>query len=329
MSSSSDPVNARPGSHGSKHEETVRLFLSGELPKKGLIDALQNDAAFRTYVGALANTEDRLAILLAQERFSKADSIEPPAWAIERLRGAAHKLKAGARFSRWMPAGFVWRFAVGAALLLVFSQIVTRSIDYFKKPEGPAVSSIMELPIQTFLAQAGPPQIIRGTTPLIYSPSGLTKQPDPLLLIRSDLKTKDLKVQVSVIGEPPDRVSEGFVGDRPQRLSRLLTTMPSLAPNSLVKLKLVADQVVLAEETFKVSEQPDLIDKGSSADLLNAASRAIKDTPPRPGDALTCISRLPKYRQDSELAKRIRYLAYLQLGDVQKAEEVKAHLQER
>ena len=160
MSSSSDPVNARPGFPSGKHEETVRLFLSGELSKKGLIDALRNDADFRTYVGALANTEDSLAILLAQERFSKSDSAEPPSWAIERLRSATHKLKTGERLSRWMPAGFVWRFAVGGALLLVFSQIVTRSIDYFKKPEGSAVSSIMELPIQTFLAQAGPPQSI-------------------------------------------------------------------------------------------------------------------------------------------------------------------------
>lgn len=329
MSSSSEPINTRPGSSGGRHEEIVRLFLSGELPKESLISALRDDASFRSYVSALAKTENRLAIIFAQERFFKAASAEPPAWVVERLRGAAHKLKAGARLSRWMSPGFVWRFAVGTALLLIFSQIVTRSIDYFKKPEGPAVSSIMELPIQTFLAQAGPPQIIRGTTPLIYSPSGLTKQPDPLLLIRPDLKTGDLKVQVAVVGEPPNRVSEGIVGDRPQKLSRLLNTMPSLAPNSLVKLKLIADQVVLAEETFKVSEQPDLIDKGSSADLLNAAAGAIRDTPPRPGDALTCISRLPKHRQESELAKRIRYLAYLQLGDVQKAEEVKSGLKER
>lgn len=59
------------------YEEKLKLFLAGDTPAADLAAFLKDDTEFRKYVADLAETESRLATLLAQSRYSNADPMDP------------------------------------------------------------------------------------------------------------------------------------------------------------------------------------------------------------------------------------------------------------
>jgi len=72
-------------------QRQVTDFLGGNLTqdlKLALKNKINGNPEFMTYVSGLAATEARLAALLAESRYQEAEPKEPPAWALERLRGA-------------------------------------------------------------------------------------------------------------------------------------------------------------------------------------------------------------------------------------------------
>lgn len=332
MSSSSDPANARPSSPGSKHEETVRLFLLGDLPKEGFIDVLRNDAAFRTYVGALANTEARLAILLAQERFSKADSTEPPAWAMERLRAAVRR--ASPKQSPQYPLlslHYLKRIALGALALVVAGVVILWSLNQGEESESPSLVSISKIPIDTFLAQAGPPLVVRGSTPLVYSPSGLTKQVDPVLMLSPALQQSEFSVQVTFPNKPSLPTSEGRwrKGDSIRTLGDGTSPRPSFKPGQIAQIRVFSEGAVVAEQVFKFADSLDWSKNRTDVGNLSAAAEALTADPIRAGDALAFLAQCSPKTQSSEAGLRLKYLAMLRIGDVDAATELRKQLERK
>ena len=87
----------------------------------------------------------------------------------------------------------------------------------------------------------------------------------------------------------------------------------------MYQIRLIARGEIISEETFRVSDQPDLqIPEGPSV-ILQAALGAVNDVPPRPGDALGLLAQLPGKYQNDQAVIRVRYKALTQIGAISEA----------
>ena len=311
------------------YEEKLKSFLAGDTRAADLAPLLKEDAEFRKYVGDLAETESRLTTLLAQTIYSQAEPMDPPPWALERLKGAARKgLSAQSLPQRLFR--FKWNFAFAGGLFALLFVLFTQLNETSDRSFNAQLTRIADLPIDAFIAQIGPPTVVRGASTLLYSPKGLTSQKDPSLLIRDDLNLQELKIQVIVLNQPNTLPSEGFWrrGDV-KTLSSLVEPKPKLQAGDLVQIRLFDNQSLVAEEVFKVADSPDGARKFGDRANLEAAAKALLEIPPRPGDALTYLASCSTQGQKTDLALRLKYMALIKAGDLQASEGIRILLQKK
>ena len=311
------------------YEEKLKSFLAGDTPAADLAPFLKDDTEFRKYVADLAETESRLATLLAQSRYSEAEPMDPPAWAHEQLKGAVQMgLSAKSRSLR--SSIFSWKFAFAGSLCALLFMLFTHLNKPSEESLNAQLAQISDLPVDAFIAQVGPPIVVRGASPLLYSPKGLTSQKDPSLLIRDDAHLQELKIQVMVLNQSNTPPSEGYWrrGDV-KTLGLLVEPKPNFQAGDLVQIRLLDNQSVVAEEVFKIADSPDSERKSGDRANLESAAKALLEIPPRPGDALTYLASCSAEGQKTDLALRLKYMALMKAGDLQASEGIKVLLQRK
>ena len=351
--------------------------------KGALREKINGNPKFMTYVSGLAATEARLAALLAESRYQEAEPKEPPAWALERLRGAVVQVNrsgtpregALARFLAWIqeltgiggkgsskvpqetpdvigsaaigrcipcstipaaprkpivgdfaapkPESRSWltvpRFVLAgsvaallAVLVIVLPKLGNQSSELMA--DSAEIKRLLNLSPETFIASVGSPNVVRSAGRYIYSPSGVTSQIDPIVLLSPDLNPQNIKIEVSVPGNPEWIPIQGDFSGVPQPLSKILQKSPGLQAGEVYQIRLIARGEIVSEETFRMSDQLDLQVPESPSALLQASLGAVNDVPPRPGDALGLLAQLPEKYQNDQAVIRVRYKALTQIG---------------
>ncbi len=334
MKSSENSGQIPPEDRLSKHEKKLISFLAGECSADDLIPLLQDDTQFRNYVQDLAETEKRLSILLAQNKFTSANATEPPTWALEGLRGAVARSESRQRVNKSDSAKafrYFWRLALGGAALAAVIFVLSGRLEHLSEPQSVALASITDLPVEAFIAQAGEPLVVRGSSPAIYSPSGLTRQRDPILLISPTVNHSELAVQISFPGEPDAPVSKGLwrKGAPAHSLSEITLPRPNFRPGQIVEIRLVADDAVIAEQVFKFADTLDWRKHWTDKAAFSAAAEALTSSPARAGDAFAFLADRSPDALTSEAGLRLQYLTFLRLGDVEASEEIRRQLEKR
>jgi hypothetical protein len=314
------------------YRKRLREFLSGELPDEKLRDFMTRDAGFKNYLEGLAKTERQLGVSLAETKSHEAEPMEPPAWALEGLRAAVKR--ASPRQSPQSPLlslHCLKRIALGALALVVAGVVVIWSLNQGEESESPSLVSISKIPIDTFLAQAGPPLVVRGSTPLVYSPSGLTTQVDPVLLLSPALQQSEFSVQVTFPNEPSLPTSEGKwrKGGSIRALGVGTSPRPSFKPGQIAQVRVISEGAVVAEQVFKFADSLDWSKKRTDIGNLSAAAEALDANPIRAGDALAFLAQCSPKAQSSEAGLRLKYLAMLRIGDVDAATELRKQLERK
>ena len=360
-------------------------FLCGNMnlnQKGALREKINVNPEFLAYVSGLAATEARLAALLAESRYQEAEPKEPPAWALERLRGAVVQVNrsgAGregvlARFLSWIqeltgiggkgsgkvphetpdvigsaairgipaaplkpiigdfatpkPESRSWFTvprlvlagsvaALVAVLVIVLPKLGNQSSELMA--DSAEIKRLLNLSPETFIASVGSPNVVRSAGSYIYSPSGVTSQADPVVLLSSDLNLREVKIEVVAMGKPEWLPLKGNLSGVPQPLSKILQKSPSLQAGEVYQIRLIARGEIVSEETFRMSDQLDLQVPESPSALLQASLGAVNDVPPRPGDALGLLAQLPEKYQNDQAVIRVRYKALTQIGAVSEA----------
>jgi hypothetical protein len=372
-------------------QRQVTDFLGGNMSmnrKGALREKINGNPEFMTYVSGLAATEARLAALLAESRYQEAEPKEPPAWALERLRGAVVQVNrsgapregALARFLAWIqeltgiggkgsskalhespddfgdilgaalprkrfsrpakmeaqpplpiendltarkPESKSWltvprfvlagsAFAIAAVLVIVLPKLGKQSSELVA--DSAEIKRLLNLSPETFIASVGSPNVVRSAGRYIYSPSGVTSQIDPIVLLSPDLNPQNIKIEVSVPGNPEWIPIQGDFSGVPQPLSKILQKSPGLQAGEVYQIRLIARGEIVSEETFRMSDQLDLQVPESPSALLQASLGAVNDVPPRPGDALGLLAQLPEKYQNDQAVIRVRYKALTQIG---------------
>jgi len=310
----------------------ITSFLSGDLSKEmrvALREKIQLNLDFRTYVKDLADAEARLATLLAEARYQQSEPMEPPAWAMERLRGTVARIARPGTYSesKWaqlfswftLPRLVLAGSSVAVVMLLLVA--VPRVGDRFSElaTDSPEIKGLLNLSPETFIASVGSPNVVRSTGRYIYSPSGVTSQIDPIVLLSPDLNLQNMKIEVSAPGKPEWIPIQGDLSGVPQPLSKILQKSPGLQAGAVYQIRLIAGDEIISDETFRVSDQPDLQVPESPSALLQDSLEAVNDVPPRPGDALALLRQLPEKYQNDQAVIRVRYKALNQIGAVSEA----------
>lgn len=324
--------NLGPGLSLELYRERLGEFLSGELPDEKLRDLMTRDTGFRIYLEGLAQTERQLSVFLAETKSREAEPMEPPAWALEGLRAAVKR--ASPKQSPQSPLlslHYLKRIALGALTLVVVGVVVLWTLNQGQESESPSLASISKIPVDTFLAQAGPPLVVRGSTPLVYSPSGLTKQVDPVLLLSPALQQSEVSVQVTFPNEPSLATSEGKwrKGDSIRTLGAGTSPRPSFKPGQIAQIRVISEGAVVAEQVFKFADSLERSKKRTDVGNLSAAAEALDAVPIRAGDALAYLAQCSPKAQSSEASLRLRYLAMLRIGDVDAATELRNQLERK
>lgn len=323
-------------------EEWPRLitdFLGGNMntnQKGSLKEKIKTNPGFQTFVGGLAATEVQLATLLAESRYQHATPKEPPAWAMERLRGAVAQItrinletNSGlARFLNWlaMPrlvlAGSA--LALAALLLVVLPRYGDRSPGL--AADAPEIKELLELSPEVFLASVGAPNVVRSAGRHLYSPSGITSQTDPIVVLSPDWRARDMKIEVSAPGNPDTMPLEGTFKGSPEPLSKIIRKEPGLQPGTVYQIRVITQGKTISEETFRISDRADGHIPPNPSAVLRAALEAVNDVPSRPGDALGLLAQLPKKYQNDQAVIRVRYKALSQIGALSEAEQHKSQI---
>lgn len=366
-------------------QRQVTDFLGGNLTqdlKLALKNKINGNPEFMTYVSGLAATEARLATLLAESRYQEAEPKEPPAWALERLRGAVVQVNRSgarregvlARFLSWIqeltgiggkgsgkvthetpdvigsaairgipaaplkpiigdfatpkPESRSWLTvprlvlagsvaALVAVLVIVLPKLGNQSSELMA--DSAEIKRLLNLSPETFIASVGSPNVVRSAGSYIYSPSGVTSQADPVVLLSSDLNLREVKIEVVAMGKPEWMPLKGDLSGVPQPLSKILQKSPGLQAGEVYQIRLIARGEIVSEETFRMSDQLDLQVPESPSALLQASLGAVNDVPPRPGDALGLLAQLPEKYQNDQAVIRVRYKALTQIGAVSEA----------
>ena len=324
--------NLGPGSSSELYRARLVEFLSGELPEEKLRELMTRDSGFRSYFEGMAQTERQLGIFLAETKSREAEPMEPPAWALEGLRAAVRRAhpSQSAR-SPLFSLNYLKHVALGAVVLVVAGIAILWSLNQGEESEGPSLVSISQMPVDTFLAQAGPPLVVRGSTPLVYSPSGLTKQVDPVLLLSPVLQQSEVTVQVTFPNEPSLPPSEGKwrKGGPIKTLGAGTSPRPSFKPGQIAQIRVISEGAVVAEQVFKFADSLDWSKKRTDVGNLSAAAEALDADPVRAGDALAYLAECSPKAQSSDAGLRLRYLAMLRIGDVDASTELRKQLERK
>jgi len=161
--------------------------------------------------------------------------------------------------------------------------------------------------------------VVRSAGRYIYSPSGVTSQIDPIVLLSPDLNLQNMKIEVSAPEKPEWIPMQGDFSGVPQPISKILQKSASLQAGAVYQIRLIAGDEIVSEETFRMSDQLDLQVPESPSALLQASLGAVNDVPPRPGDALGLLAQLPEKYQNDQAVIRVRYKALTQIGAVSEA----------
>ena len=313
-------------------QRQVSDFLGGNLTqdlKLALKNKINGNSEFMTYVSVLAATEARLAALLAESRYQEAEPKEPPTWALERLRGAVARTARPETYSKsnWAQL-FSWftlprlvlagtSVAVVMVLLVAIPRVGDRSSEL--ATDSPEIKGLLNLSPETFIASVGSPNVVRSAGSYIYSPSGVTSQADPVVLLSSDLNLREVKIEVVAMGKPEWMPLKGDLSGVPQPLSKIVQKNSGLQAGEVYQIRLIARGEIVSEETFRMSDQLDQQVPESPSALLQASLGAVNDVPPRPGDALGLLAQLPEKYQNDQAVIRVRYKALTQIGAVSEA----------
>jgi hypothetical protein len=371
-------------------------FLCGNMnmnQKGALREKINGNPEFLAYVSGLAATEARLAALLAESRYQEAEPKEPPAWALERLRGAVVQVnRSGAgregvlvRFLGWIqeltgiggkgsgkalhespddfrdilgaalpqkrfsrpakmqvqpplpiendltarkPESKSWltvprfvlagsAFAIVAVLVIVLPKLGNQSSELMA--DSAEIKRLLNLSPETFIASVGSPNVVRSAGSYIYSPSGVTSQADPVVLLSSDLNLREVKIEVVAMGKPEWMPLKGDLSGVPQPLSKIVQKNSGLQAGEVYQIRLIARGEIVSEETFRMSDQLEQQVPESPSALLQVSFEAVNDVPPRPGDALGLLAQLPEKYQNDQAVIRVRYKALTQIGAVSEA----------
>jgi anti-sigma factor RsiW len=153
------------------------------------------------------------------------------------------------------------------------------------------------------------------TIPL-YSPAGATVHLTPVILWKTEPgKTYDLRLTDEFDSATPPWTLSGATPPVEFAKVEAWKGRP-LAVNGLYRLRISESGRALTtcEYTFRtVKEEPDS-PPNARAHPLQAALRTLTDTPSRVGDALAVLLTLPPELTGSELALRLRLVAFGQLG---------------
>jgi len=307
-------------------------FLCGNMnmnQKGALREKINVNPEFKAYVSGLVATEARLAALLAESRYQEAEPKEPPTWALERLRGAVVQVnRSGAQgegalarvlncltMHRLVMAGSV--AALVAVLVIVLPKWGNQSSELMA--DSPEIKGLLNLSPETFFASVGSPNVVRSAGRYIYSPSGVTSQIDPIVLLSPDLNLQNMKIEVSAPGKPEWIPIQGDFSGVPQPVSKILQKSASLQAGEVYQIRLISGGKIVSEETFRISELPEMQLPQSPSALLRAALGAVNDVPPRPGDALSLLALLPEKHQEEQAVIRVRYKALTQIDAVSEA----------
>jgi len=313
-------------------QRQVTDFLGGNLTqdlKLALKNKINGNSEFMTYVSVLAATEARLAALLAESRYQKAEPKEPPTWALERLRGAVartarpetYRKSSWAQLFSWFTLPRLVLAGTSVAVVMVLLVAIPRVGDRSSElgTDSPEIKGLLNLSTETFIASVGSPNVVRSVGRYIYCPSGVTSQIDPIVLLSPDLNLQNMKIEVSAPGKPEWIPMQGEFSGVPQPLSKILQKSASLQAGAVYQIRLIAGGEIVSEETFRMSDQPDLQIPESPSAVLQAALGAVNNVPSRPGDALALLKQLPEKHQNDQAVIRVRYKALTQIGAVSDA----------
>lgn len=318
-------------------EENVQALLSGDVSdvkKEKIKEDIQKYPDFRKYIQKLSKTEAHLGIFLAEARYCQADAVEPPRWALERLRGAiaglGRKNKLGGL--QWLLSCLTMpRLALvgGAAAIVLIAVVILPSKLNQPSPvvaRTPGVQEILNLSPEMFVASVGSPNVARSAERVIYSPSGVTDQRDPVVLLRSSEMQKDLKLEIIAPGKPELMPFEGRLRGKSKHLSELTDKSNSLQPGEIYRIRVLSGTQMVAEETFRIKagDMPEI--SSDPSHIIQAALEAVNGTPSRPGDAIAFLSKLPRGLTSDQAVIRIRYKAMVQLGVSDEAEDLKSRI---
>jgi len=318
-------------------EGKIQALLSGDVSdvkKEEIKGDIQKDPDFKKYIRELSKTEAQLGVFLAEARYSQANTVEPPLWALERLRGAiaglGRKNKLGAL--QWFLSCLTMpRLAlVGSAAAIVLIAVVILPSKFNQSSlvvaRTPGVQEILNLSPQMFVASVGSPNVMRSAERVIYSPSGLTDQRDPVVLLNSSEMQKDLKLEIIAPGRPELMPLEGRLRGKSRPLSELADKSLSLQPGEIYRIRALSGTQIVAEETFRIKAGAIPEISSDPSHIIQAALKAVNDSPPRPGDAVAFLSKLPRDLASDQAVIRIRYKAMVQLGVLDEAEDLKLRI---
>ena len=350
----------------------VTEFLCGNMNTNqigALKEKIGEDPRFQAYVSGLAATEARLATLLAESRYKQAAPKEPPAWAMEQLRGAVAQIgrsgsapqgawarilgwiqrltgsgaKAngeviheapdliGAAMPRgddhhpalrserrsWLPLPRLVLAGSSVALLVVMLVVLPRlgkqSSDL--AAGSPGVKELLSISPEVFVASVGSPNVVRSGGRNLYSPTGLTSQADPIVVLSPNTNLREVKIEISAPGQPDWAPLQGEFRGSPEPLSKILQKDPCLLAGGVYQIRVMAQGQIVSEETFRITEEPSPRLPQSPSEVLLAALEAVNDVPPRPGDALGFLALLEEKHQKDQAVIRLRYKALIQIGD--------------
>jgi len=367
-------------------EEWQRLiadFLGGTMnmnQKGSLREKIKGDPGFQAYVSGWAATEAQLAALLAESRYQHAEPKEPPAWAMERLRGAVAKIgRAGesreggwARFLSWFQdlmgiGGKAAREDVSEPEVIIFGAAMPsrdrraapepQRMSWFTLPRvvlagsvvaivagtvmvipklgerssglaagAPEIKELLVLSPEAFIASVGSPNVVRSAGRHFYSPSGISSQIDPIVLLSPDWKERTVKIEIRVLEKPDLAPLQGDYQGVPQPLSKIIGIDPGLQPGVVYQIRLIAQGETISEETFRISDRADGLIPPNPSEVLRTALEAVNDVPPRPGDALGLLAQLPEIHQNDQAVIRVCYKALIQMGAASEANEYKSRI---
>ena len=308
-----------------KEVQDLARFLNGEMNEAeitALRTLLIKDSSFRKEVERLASIETSLSDALAVFQSKSAPLIQPPSWAmanLERSISDSTKIPKERSYLAFFKDIRGFRLALVsfaclllAAFVIIFSKYNTKGDEFANYDKE--IQRLVKLSPSAFLAQSSEIQQFRSTSKQILSPNGLTQQHDPYLILTPRLRTNSYNVEVIDSLDPSTMPLKGTYRGKPEPLSLIVNSGLPLPAERPFKIRLFAEDELITEVLFKGVKdtyQPSISDRSK----IEEAYYSLKDSPARPGDALSLLESLHKDAKNNQAALRIYYLIYRAFGD--------------